>query len=142
MGRTSSKINRKIEDLLSTNTLPKCAGSSIKKLRKVLNKEQFSKPENVSIQTDIETLSDTCSGATNFSDRLINDSGYFDTALSTLDESFDDSFSTPVKHTGTFHTVPLRLRPLYFEVPGHALIILSDKIITAVLPIQETSLDC
>ena len=136
MGRTSSKINRKFDDLLTNNTLPKCASSSIKRIKKVLKEEKLEHPKNVSPKVDLETFSDSCSGVTNFSDRLINDSGYFDTAPSILDDSFaDDVFSTPVKHADSQRTLqeePLRLRPLYFEVPGMDRLLRREEILETI----------
>ena len=135
MGRTSSKINRKFDDLLTNNTLPKCASTSIKRIKKVLKEEKLENPKNVSPKVDLETFSDSSSGVSNFSERFINDSGYFDTAPSILDDSFDDVLSTPVKHADSQRTLqekPLTLRPLYFEVPGMGRLLRREKILETI----------
>ena len=111
MGRTSSKINKKFVELLENNTLPKCAGSSIKRIRKVLMEDKTREAQNVFTK---EKNSDSESVVTNISDRLcINDSGFSDSAIS----QFDDSFSRPVKNVEHSIDGILPLRPLYFEVP-------------------------
>ena len=138
MGRTTSKINKKFEDLLSSNTLPRCAASKMKKLRgSFRHKNRMEEEEEVERMRvegveSRQTVSDTNSLA-RFSDKVANDSGFYDTSLARLDESLcESSSSTTTSHlhtmdesicsddhqdVGNASAAALNLRPLYFEVP-------------------------
>ena len=144
MGRTSSKINKKFEDLLSSNTLPRCAASKMKKLRGSFRPK---KEENIinlpPLYIDSETLSNSNSIA-NFSDKICNDSGYFDT-LTTMDESLCESSRSSLHMLDEsicadeldMSADMLQLRPLYFEVPGDHVIHRRPQVLDTLVRLLE-----
>ena len=138
MGRTSSKINKKLEDIISSNTLPRCAASKVKKLQRSVLEKTLTTTKSAEFTTSTPaksglgsvndsplrsmiTLSDTNS-LKHFSERNLNleDSGYFDSNLTQLDDTLSDSTIYDYKEENSEepeeYTLPLR--PLYFEVPG------------------------
>lgn len=138
MGRTSSKINKKLEDIISSNTLPRCAASKVKKLQRSVLEKTLTTTKSAEFTTSTPaksgpgsvndsplrsmiTLSDTNS-LKNFSEQNLNleDSGYFDSNLTHLDDTLSDSTIYDFKEEYSEETeeYSLPLRPLYFEVPG------------------------
>ena len=138
MGRTPSKINQKIEDLLASNPLPKATATTVKKVADTIKKNDLRistlrKKKKMAELAEVESLSDTASSLKDFSDKMLcDDSGYFEETMTSFKDDIsmtDDSASTNILDSsydaqedqlsviGDGSTV-LPLRPLYFEIPG------------------------
>ena len=135
MGRTFSKLNRKLEEIISSNDLPRSASRKVKKLRKKSLAKSFEFVTSTPAKTvsgsgsicnstlrSITNTSDTislknCSGR----NRHLEDSGFFDT-LTQLDDTLNDSTYSDIQEEiaepEVTESYDLPLRPLYFEVPG------------------------
>ena len=150
MGRTSSKIQQKIEGLLSSNPLPKVTEKTVKKVTETIKRNDLristlkrNKKKLIAELAEAESLSDSNSSLKEFSDKMLcDDSGFFEESLSSfkddvsltedsssniLDNSYDaqeDIMS--VNGDGASHVLPLR--PLYFEIPGTEPIICRTKV--------------